>query len=96
MERADAVELEFRESMIHRIEQGYILPKQIESVYDVEKIKAKLKSFPLVLVSTMDYNVKEFAVRIKENISVKSSNSYQNNFELLIKDLEEWKKKDIG
>ena len=93
MERADAVELEFRESMIHRIEQGYILPKQIESVYDVEKIKAKLKSFPLVLVSTMDYNVKEFAVRIKENISVKSSNSYQNNFELLIKDLEEWKKK---
>lgn len=91
LERGNAVELEFRESMIHRIEQGYILPKQIQAIYSLVEVEAKLRSHKLVLVSTLDYNVKEFPVKAKENLSVKSIQSYQNNFELLIKDLKHWK-----
>lgn len=93
MERGNAVELEFRESMIHRIEQGYILPKQIEAVFSISEVEAKLRSCPLVLISTMDYNIKEFPIKAKENLMVKSIQSYQNNFELLIKDLKQWKQK---
>lgn len=91
LERGNAVELEFRESMIHRIEQGYILPKQIQAIYSIAEVEAKLRSHSLVLVSTLDYNIKEFPVKAKENLSVKSIQSYQNNFELLIKDLKQWK-----
>lgn len=93
MERGNAVELEFRESMIHRIQQGYVLPKQIEAVFPLSEAVAKLRNNALVIVSTLDYNVKEFPVRAKENLSVKSIQSYQNNFEMLIKDLKQWKKK---
>lgn len=92
LERGNAVELEFRESMIHRIEQGYILPGQIQAVYSTAEIEAKLRNHLLVLVSTLDYNVKEFPIKAKENLSVKSIQSYQSNFELLVKDLEYWKK----
>lgn len=91
LERGNAVELEFRESMIHRIEQGYILPKQIQAIYSIAEVEAKLRSHSLVLVSTLDYNIREFPVKAKENLSVKSIQSYQNNFELLIKDLKQWK-----
>jgi len=91
LERGNAVELEFRESMIHRIEQGYILPKQIQAVYSTAEVEAKLRNHPLVLVSTLDYNVKEFPVKAKENLTVKSIQSYQSNFELLVKDLKHWK-----
>lgn len=91
IERINAVELEFRESMIHRIEQGYILPKQIEALYSANEVEAKLRDHMLVLISTMDYNAKEFTTKAKENLTVKSIQSYQSNFELLVKDLKHWK-----
>lgn len=93
IERGNAVELEFRESMIHRIQQGYILPKQIDAVYPLSAVEAKLRNCPLVLISTLDYNAKEFPVKAKENLTVKSIQSYQNNFEMLIKDLKQWKER---
>nr|WP_330387279.1 transcription-repair coupling factor [[Clostridium] polysaccharolyticum] len=94
LERGNAVELEFRESMMHRIQQGYILPKQMEAVYSITQATAKLRNCPMVILSTLDYSVKEFPVQAKENITVKSIQSYQNNFEMLIKDLKNWKQKE--
>lgn len=93
MERGGAVELEFRESMMHRIQQGYILPRQIEAVYSLSEVQAKLTNNPLIIISTLDYNVKEFTIKAKENLAVKSIQSYQNNFEMLIKDLKHWKER---
>ncbi len=91
LERANAVELEFHESMVHRIQQGYILPRQIEAVYAVSDVILRLSSCPLVMLSILDYNPKEFLVKAKENIVAKSIQSYQSNFEMLIRDLEKWK-----
>lgn len=93
IERGSAVELEFRESMMHRIQQGYVLPKQMEAVYSLNEVIAKLRNDFLIIISTLDYNVKEFSVKAKENLSVKSIQSYQNNFDMLIKDLKQWKEK---
>ncbi|SFR71570.1 transcription-repair coupling factor [Anaeromicropila populeti] len=90
-ERGEAVELEFRESMLSRIEKGYILPQQMDAVYPIREVFAKLLKQKLVLISTMDYTDKEFSAHTSANITVKSMNSYQNNFEVLIKDLERWK-----
>ena len=40
-EQGEAVELEFRESMEHRLEKGYLLPGQTGLLYPVREILAK-------------------------------------------------------
>lgn len=92
-EHAEAVELEFRESMAGRIEKGYILPGQVEVIYEHKELFAKLNSKRLVLMSMMDYKLKDFVAKTKCDFVVKSVNPYNNNFEILVKDIEEWKKR---
>lgn len=92
-EHAEAVELEFRESMAGRIEKGYILPGQVEVIHEHKELFAKLNSKRLVLMSMMDYKLKDFVAKTKCDFMVKSVNPYNNNFEILVKDIEEWKKR---
>ncbi len=40
-EKGEAVEAEFRESMSHRLEKGYLLPGQTELLYTVKELMAK-------------------------------------------------------
>lgn len=40
-EKGEAVEAEFRESMSHRLEKGYLLPGQTELLYPVKEILAR-------------------------------------------------------
>jgi len=93
IEHGEAVELEFRESMVNRIAKGYILTKQSDAVFALDTIMGKMTNHKLLLISTMDYNMKQFSNVPRQNISVRSVNPYQSNFEFLIKDLEQWKKK---
>ncbi len=87
MERAEAVEYEFRESMSTRLEKGYILPKQMEVLYSLPAVMKRLQKYPLVLLATLDAPVKDLTVRRKFYFQVQSSPSYNNNFSLLAKDL---------
>ena len=92
-EKGEATEFEFRESMTNRIEKGYILPGQMDVIFSYKELFAKLSNQNLVLLSTMDYKIADFAVKAKYDITVKSVNPYNNNFEVLVKDLGMWKKK---
>ncbi len=92
-EKGEAVELEFRESMMNRIEKGYILPGQVDVIFSYKELFARLSGQRLVLLSTMDYKVADFSVKQKFDFTVKSVNPYNNNFEVLVKDLEIWKQK---
>ncbi|MFA9464458.1 MAG: transcription-repair coupling factor [Velocimicrobium sp.] len=92
-EKGDAVEYEFRESMMGRIEKGYILPGQMDVLISYKELYAKLSKKTLVLISTMDYTFKEFNIVSKFDITVKSVNPYNNNFEILVSDLKRWKEK---
>lgn len=92
-EKGEAVELEFRESMIGRIEKGYILPGQVDAIYSYKEVLTKLCNQNLILFSTMDYKVSQFPVKEKSSFTVKSVNSYNNNFEILTQDLKKWKAK---
>lgn len=91
-EKGEAVELEFREGMIGRIEKGYILPSQVDVIFGLKELLAKISHMNLVTLSTMDYKIAQFNIRNKYDITVKSVNPYNNNFEVLVKDLEKWKK----
>jgi transcription-repair coupling factor (superfamily II helicase) len=94
MEKGQVVEIEFREGMIGRIEKGYILPGQSDVIYQYKELIIKLMKQNLLLLSTMDYKLQNFNVNAKVSFTVKSINPYNNNFEILVSDLERWKSKD--
>jgi transcription-repair coupling factor (superfamily II helicase) len=91
-EHAKAVELEFRESMANRVEKGYILPGQMDVLFSVSQIMAKLDSKRVLALSTMEF--RNFAVKFerKVNINVRNISSYNNSFPELVKDLKNYKK----
>jgi len=91
-EHAQAVELEFRESMMHRVEKGYLLPGQMELLYSVEETAAKLQSHRVVMLSALDMKNPLLKADKKADISVKSISSYNNSFEALLQDLRRFKK----
>ena len=90
IEKGEAVEYEFRESMVSRLEKGYILPGQMEVLFSV--LLKKLSELPLLLMTALDMKVKEFNVRHKYNFQIQAAPSYNNNFSLLAKDILRLKK----
>ncbi|MCH5251430.1 MAG: transcription-repair coupling factor [Lachnospiraceae bacterium] len=92
IERAEAVEYEFRDSMVTRLEKGYILPEQMDVLYSLPQLLHKLQNYPEVLLSTLDMAMKDVTVRRKFYFQVQSSPSYNNNFSLLAKDIVRLKK----
>lgn len=93
-EKAGAVELEFRESMIGRMEKGYILPSQADVLFPYQELIVILLKQRLLFLSTIDNGSNDFQIRNKYEISVKTIHSYNNNFDFLVKDLAKWKEKE--
>lgn len=91
-EHAKAVELEFRESMMHRAEKGYVLPGQMGLLYSVKETAAKTAYFSVVLISAMETKYKLFKADRKCEITAKSMPSYNNSFDMLVKDLKKFRK----
>ena len=91
-EHANAVELEFRESMSTRAQKGYILPGQMDVLYGAKEIYARLEKNRLLALSTMEY--KGFPVKFANRYTVNARNvsSYNNSFPELVKDLNHYKK----
>ncbi len=93
-ERAQAVELEFRESMSHRLEKGYLLPGQTDVLYSVKQTFAGLQCRKTMLISSLEQKLTLMKVSNTYHITVQNMNSYKESFELLIKDLTTWKKEN--
>jgi transcription-repair coupling factor (superfamily II helicase) len=93
-EHAKTTEEEFRESMIHRLEKGYLLPGQMNMICRHQDIVHRLHNRHTLSVSTMEpRRENEWTFQKEIQISVKSVNPYNNSFEMLLKDLKQWKKK---
>lgn len=91
-EKGETVETEFRESMIHRLENGYLLPGQTGLLYGARETMAALQTSHTLCLSGLEQRLGGFQIKNRYNFQVKNLNSYQNSFELLIKDLGRWKK----
>ncbi len=91
-EQGEAVELEFRESMEHRLEKGYLLPGQTELLYPVREILAKAQRKDTVYLTGLEQKLPGMTTEARFSFDVRNMNSYQNSFEMLIKDLTGWKK----
>lgn len=92
VEKADAVEKEFCESIRNRIDQGKAAPEEAHLVSGAAEVLAKLESIRCAAFCMLDARVRELAVKNRFALEVKGINSYQNSFELLTKDLKRWKK----
>lgn len=91
-EHANAVETEFRESMSHRLEKGYLLPGQMELLYSKAETTAKLEKYQVVTIAALDMKNPLMKPEKKYDFSVKNVSPYNNSFETLVKDLRRYKK----
>lgn len=91
-EKGEAVETEFRESMSQRLEKGYLLGGQTDLLDSAKTVLAKLQKNRTLYLTGLDQRLPGFTVNHKFAFAVKNVNSYQNSFDLLIKDLTTWKK----
>ncbi len=92
-EQADAVLLEFRESMEQRVQKGYILPGQMNILYSGEQVAAELEKAGAILISTMDAKGGFFKPDKRVDINARNLAPYNNSFEALVKDLKQYRKK---
>ena len=92
VERGKQTEVEFSESMKHRLEKGYILPGQMRELFLEKEIIGKCQMFSSVALAALDAKPNGLKQQGVFGIHVKSVNAYNNSFELLVKDLKNYKK----
>ncbi len=92
LEAAQAVEAEFRESMEHRLEKGYVLPGQTSLLFSCNEAAAAICRRNAVGLCTLENARAPWTVSGKFGLTVRSVNSYNNSFEYLVQDLRRWKR----
>ncbi len=95
LEHAMAVETEFRESMSHRAQSGYVLPGQMDILYPIDNCIARMGNGRRVLISSlaMPKSQNLFCPEKSWDIKARSIAAYNNSFDALVKDLKEYSKK---
>ncbi len=91
-EKGRVVEQEFSESMTHRLEKGYLLPGQMKALSTGKEVFGKIQRQNCVALTTLEMKVSELEIKRRYNISARPVNSYNRSFELLIKDLQQYRK----
>ena len=81
------MEEEFRDSMTHRLEKGYILPGQMNLLFTRRQITDRLQDTGLVCLTTQSDVRSPFQVSAKFDIHAAGCGVYNSNFSLLVKDL---------
>lgn len=92
-EKARVTETEFRESMIHRLEKGNILPSATDVIYNYSELCAKIGSRHALSLSTLDSRIAGLPEAGHYDIGAKGIGAYNNSFETLVSDIAAWKKK---
>jgi len=93
-EHANAVALEFQDSMSQRALKGYILPGQMNILYTGEQVMSRVLGAAVVTLSALD--TRNTWIKPKRQVAVSARNiaPYNNSFETLVKDLKQYRKKE--
>ena len=92
LERGETVENEYRQSFENRVEKGQISKDQPEEIIACEVIWHKLNQMRGAALSTLEATDRRLEIRNRYRLDTRSIQSYNNHFELLVKDLKRWKK----
>ena len=91
LERAEAVEEEFRESMSQRLEKG--LPaEEADVLFSAEEVFAAISGHRTLMLTGLDEALEGFEIRERFQIRVSAVSVYRENFSLLIDDLKRFQK----
>ncbi|MBR1738599.1 MAG: DEAD/DEAH box helicase, partial [Firmicutes bacterium] len=82
-EHCDYIMSEFAQSMKKRIEHGYIMSGQADTIYDYDDIIKKAENFTKILLSGIIYSVKGFKINEIVEFKIKSTPLYRGNIEML-------------
>ena len=93
LQEAQAIEAEFRESMTNRLEKGYVLPGQLNMLCGSGDVTARLSGRRCLGLCMLEPAGQQWRLPARFGVDVRSVNSYNNSFELLLKDLMQWKKR---
>ena len=91
-QQGQAIEEEFRESMTARLEKGYLLPGQMSVLYGAQETAAMLCKNSCLGFCTLESARAPWKITDQYGVDVRAVNPYNNSFELLVKDLQTWKK----
>lgn len=92
VEKGNAVEMEFRESLANRAEKGETLPEEARLLYSTAEITARLNGKNCVALCMLEQKSPTWEITGRYQIDARSVNPYNNSFELLLKDLKRWKR----
>jgi transcription-repair coupling factor (superfamily II helicase) len=92
-QRMDGVEMEFSESMSHRLQKGYLLSGQTKVFRSEKEIMAKLGNRSLTVLSALSYEPRYIYIDKEYPLTTKSISSYNNKFEMLVEDVKRYRDK---
>ena len=92
VERGRQTETEFSESMKQRLEKGYILPGQMKELFGIKEILGTLERYPCLALNALDMKTNGLKNIGQYTIHGKNVNPYNNSFDLLVKDLKQYRK----
>jgi transcription-repair coupling factor (superfamily II helicase) len=84
---------EFFDSMSRRLEQGYILPGQMELLLQEKDVKSSLLTHSGVLLSMLDSSGKWIKSKEKYHIRMQQGSSFNGSFEMLVSDIKKYRAK---
>ncbi len=85
-------EEEFRSSLSHRLEKGYVLPGQANMLFTGKQIEGRLSERGLIGLTTHSGAKCPYPVAGRYEIQAAGCGVYNSNFEMLVKDLARYKK----
>lgn len=94
LSRAEACQIEFRESMVSRLEGGYMLPSQADILFDYKEMAGRIAGRDTVLFSILSKEELLFEPKTKIVFDTKMVPTYHHNFDMLLKDIKRWKKEE--
>ncbi len=87
-------EMEYQENMKSRLEGGYILPGQTEVLYSFDTIKQRIGERRVLLFSLIGQGISYYPCKKTYTWESKMIQSYDNHFDLLVKNVTGWRKKN--
>lgn len=90
-EEGEAVELEFRESMISRSEKGYVLPGQMQLVCSAALTASRMNDYHCLGLTALATGDSFFLPECIVSVHARSVPAYNKSFDTLVSDLKKYK-----
>ena len=90
-EEGEAVELEFRESMISRSEKGYVLPGQMQLVCSAALTSSRMNHYRCLGLTALATGDSFFLPECIVSVHARSVPAYNKSFDTLVSDLKKYK-----